>query len=113
MHAGKIASEENTYSIDSSTTKGKIISITKNPNLVLFPMRMRMLLCQRAYLNVRNSVQGKWTSMFFKYNKPIFPRSYYAYYILIEYETNINIRVIEEGIEILQSHGRQFTRYKC
>ena len=38
-----------------------------------------------------------------KYNKPMFPRSYYAKDVLIEYDANVDTRIIENGLEILQS----------
>ena len=39
----------------------------------------------------------------FKYNKPMFPRSHYTNDSIAEYEAQFDTRLIEEGIEILQS----------
>ena len=39
----------------------------------------------------------------FKYNKPMFPRSHCTNDSIAEYEAQFDTRLIEEGIEILQS----------
>ena len=105
MHAGTNASEENTYSIDSSTTKDNISSVNKESKLGTSSNANNADAFMPESLPKSKKVSASEVDINcdFKYNKPIFPRSYYANDVLIEYETNIDIRVIEEGIEILQS----------